>query len=1175
MTTRPPAANYSQTRLQGISDLTVIARIKTGFVADALETCTYVERLRRMLKLLDAGRHANREASIDGTPFSDLVGRLNIVHFFRFAIIPPDPHDAAGQHRMLLNVTFDGGWEPYMRVIWRDLGSLLDAICCNCEDYPLAHEHSFDTYIAWVRAHEVPGAFFYADSGDGLGDHRYRGHLEKLALTQQSPAFEHLAATYRPETPRQALEASIERARRSPKVTVLAGLRALALFHSQLRTYAQVVNGDALVLQRFAQDLLHEFLVLVREGFMGRPEFAPLAAQFSEQLDWFTADVPRWTPPPERLPLDRAHILKNIQGGILDTYSDVSHGCLALLRVKPDELDEAIDFLAAWPVTRGDNRSTDGMYRNIALTYRGLVALGISSEHLDALPFEFKEGMEARAGILGDVRSNHPDHWREPKLDWPARKSDALQLELSTVHVAVQLRRKADSAEDELLSEFKAELALFETNGFEVLSVQAMRRYGSGPRTIGHFGFVDGISQPQVLLANEASQPTRWHDAVAPGEVLLGYANSRADGPCPARPNALLDFGSFLVVRKLRQRVDVLNEVLSAQARKHANTFTATDILEKMMGRRQSGNTLGDPSHDANDFNFNEDAQGAHCPFHSHVRRLNPRLLDSELPLRPAVVPRIVRRGMSYGPKIDGQNAQAERGIIFMAYNASIAEQFEVLQRWISGASAHGFGALESDPFMGVPTPGTPRIFRFLHEGNPVCIDLGDKPFVQLEWGMYLFTPSIAALKSLRTFMAKPATPATSKQIVSSTSSDSFAAWQQRVEDPERRDSTWAHIRRAPDGVLSTAYGVLVGSEHAVARVLRDDGSTFSVRGYGDRLNDSIGIGFLGQDPPSQHAHTKDVNRAIAKISRPVAYARATRTAHAVLRAQLDAFERLTGRREGEIVLPKFLDDVLGALCTQWFGIPDGKTIATGGASMLHAPAKCPGHSFAVAQYVFWPAPAPVVRDHGRAQGQALLKAAKEFLDGEPTLGELGADIAAAVRASGGDDEAVAQTLIGVIQGMPPTVALNTLAALRRWTSTRSLWTLQLDLPARSLLEISFDEAATILQPALFDSMRATPVPPMLWRTAMKNTRLGTVDVHKGQVVIASLASAMADAATRGTKAASSADAFMFGGAYGETTHACPGRDMAIGAMIGTICALLKAGTLRPTPNPLIVVLRG
>ena len=47
----------------------------------------------------------------------------------------------------------------------------------------------------------------------------------------------------------------------------------------------------------------------------------------------------------------------------------------------------------------------------LAFTWNGLRALGVSEESLATFPDEFREGMAARADILGDTGANHPDNW--------------------------------------------------------------------------------------------------------------------------------------------------------------------------------------------------------------------------------------------------------------------------------------------------------------------------------------------------------------------------------------------------------------------------------------------------------------------------------------------------------------------------------------------------------------------------------------------------------------------------------------------------------------------------------------------------------------------------------------------------------------------------------------------
>ena len=47
----------------------------------------------------------------------------------------------------------------------------------------------------------------------------------------------------------------------------------------------------------------------------------------------------------------------------------------------------------------------------VAFTWNGLRALGVDDASLATFPEEFKQGMVARAEMLGDTGENHPDHW--------------------------------------------------------------------------------------------------------------------------------------------------------------------------------------------------------------------------------------------------------------------------------------------------------------------------------------------------------------------------------------------------------------------------------------------------------------------------------------------------------------------------------------------------------------------------------------------------------------------------------------------------------------------------------------------------------------------------------------------------------------------------------------------
>src|SRR3954447_1921227 len=54
---------------------------------------------------------------------------------------------------------------------------------------------------------------------------------------------------------------------------------------------------------------------------------------------------------------------------------------------------------------------TDERWVTVAFTWNGLRALGVDESSLATFPDEFRQGMAARASILGDTGANHPDHW--------------------------------------------------------------------------------------------------------------------------------------------------------------------------------------------------------------------------------------------------------------------------------------------------------------------------------------------------------------------------------------------------------------------------------------------------------------------------------------------------------------------------------------------------------------------------------------------------------------------------------------------------------------------------------------------------------------------------------------------------------------------------------------------
>lgn len=1205
--------DYRSTQLQGVTDLTVVARIKQGAVPGALNTFTYVDRLRRVLKVLNSIRQAGREAALDASPFPDSVARFRTVHFFRFAILPAT--DPAAAPQLLLNVTVDGGWEPYMRFIWKPMGSMLDLIFCHCDDYPLARLTSFADYIAWVRDHEVVGRFFFADSGATAADSHYHKRLTDLVLEQGNQSDFDAQASRLAEAPR---EANPERSAHAADIGLralhaVAGLREL--FPERDDRASAVPFNQEHVLRRFAQDLFADVRRwCINPGQLGdEPAWRVLRQMFEADMAWLAL-----APPPAEH--DQRHAprfsFEAVQAGIARPFpADVTHGALVLLRVTDAAL--ARRWLANEKFSDGTQALGVGaVYQTIAVTYDGMQRLGAPRAWCKTLPREFIDGMEARAGVLGDVHANHPDHWRRPPRNWPltmqggAEQRGAPPLDINAIDLVLQMRVALDDAEAArtahrlaaVLEARIAALAAAPDTGVEVLSVEPMRHHARLPgETLGrdHFGYVDGLSQPSLEERQAPSE--HWRDKVEPGEILLGYANNRGDEPHAG--DALLDNGSFLVVRKLRQHTELFEERLKLAIKqilpkgdKAARARLHELLMAKLMGRHANGKPLTTQAGlNDNDFTYRDDRDGAQCPLQSHVRRANPREPVPPLMTPP---PRIARRGMSYGPRPAAKEGDGAHGLIFMAYNASIAEQFEVIQNWVAGGSPTGLPSSQHDPLLGVPAPGRSRIYRFMHEGQVLRIDLGETPLVSLEWGVYAFAPSLAALRAIATLwdeaapqpapLAPPARP--SAAAGGCPLEREQAAARLKFEDESVRALHWAAVREAGGMRHEGAYGWLVGSAEKVMMVLKDDGRHYSAAGYGPRMAETVGTFYLGQDdvgPYDGHAELgQAVNDAVEKHlgDERSAYALARDTAIAYL-DKLHAASQLLPKAQGASVdLLELARYVMAALCGAWFGLPDGKLMRYGGrADDLRnlddddGIAHCPGDLMAISRYVFGPHPqedpvATRARVLGERVKHAFAALVARPLDQQTPL------VRDIMQLADGAPSRQAALVAGVMLGFPAPTIGSLAAVLVNWSITRELWRLQQSLAVPAAADFpraEFTLANDILRQPLLTAMAAAPAPYAVWRRTAPANPLSAQD-GVGCPVVVGLASAMRDPALH---AYDEPEYLMFGGTRQRqhplyAPHACPGYGMAMGAMLGVAAALLRAGELCDTPDPRVLTLK-
>ena len=1174
-------AQVRSIQLGSSTNLAVLAPIKPGFV-DAQEPITYVDRLQRLLDGLHASRRNLREAELVAPAVPDTIGRFGVIQNFRYAIWPAPRRLAdlqdPGRFHLSLNVSFDGGWEPYMRVIYRDIGPFLDALFCHCEDYPGSTTASFDDYCRWVRAHELPAGLYYSDSAATPGDAHYGAEIERVQ---------------RRTTPAEAADEAVAAAHIEPLLKRLADSRLAVLADPQnrlalpLRTLKGLYRllpffaggskgpggGDALVLRRFAHLALREFRALWLElpSLPLPPEAQPvlelIRASMADELAWLGEDLQPREAPTERLRFDPALL----QDSMLNRADRISHGAMAMYGVRNAAMARAL-IASLEPLCAAPTH--DAAIRHlVAFTWPGLQALGLPAHRLDCLPPEFAEGMEARAGILGDVRGNHPSHWLRP-LRHGAAAGVPPRIDLGVVHVVLLLRLNDASNTSAALHPHllaRAEGLAAPGSGLALLAVEAARsrHKADGSPARDHFGFEDGLSQPTPHPTPSDS------DQVLPGELLLGFGNARGDAALPAQPDDLLDHGSFLVVRKLQQRLDHLDAALQGQA-------DAQAIKEKMIGREIDGTPLAaGGSAGNNHFDYHGDADGRRCPLQSHVRRCNPR--DGR-----AYMPRLLRRGLSWGPAADEATRHTPRGVLFMAYCASIAEQFETIQGWIAGGNASGVSSALADPLLGVPAhEDVPRIFRCVDtSGRLQRVDLGRKPLVELQWGLYLFVPSRAALRSLDAVAASAAPVQAKSPMAKPTPFEQCRRW---VEDTEHRaPALWAAIRREPGQTLHAQdYGTLVGGFDGVRRALRDDAQAFSVAGQGQRMSATIGLNYLGQDwwTPDYQAVAPRVNAVVAGVSEQQAFD----TALPIVQAVLARLAQLPQPRPGHVpsAPPRCAIDLIGlsekvlaALCQRWFGLPDTgaapRWMQEGGWTEQPAKAgqlpRCPGSIVSSSRTIFAPHPQPAVVTRAQREGPRVRAAVAAMLKAG-AQGSLTQQIVAALRP-GTPDTVITDTVAGMLLGFPPTVHGNFVQTLRHWIDSGALWQQQqalADTPLAAGAHPAYERTRDALRRALLDTIQARPVPEMLWRCPVKG---GKVQHDPARRIVLGVRSALAD--LPGPRA--DYDELAFGGSLDPASpihgrHACPGYGMGVGVLLALLAGLLDAGTLRPTGSPVLLML--
>ena len=215
----------------------------------------------------------------------------------------------------------------------------------------------------------------------------------------------------------------------------------------------------------------------------------------------------------------------------------------------------------------------DKRWVTVAFTWKGLRALGLDEASLSSFPEEFKQGMPARAEMLGDTGVNAPGHW-VGGLTSPDLHAIAILFARDEPE-----RLRCVGEHDKLVAACK---------GVKVLSVLDLNASPPFNYAHDHFGYRDRLSQP--VIEGSGEEPTPGSGApLKAGEFILGYPDEFGVTAINPQPKMLARNGSYMAYRRLEEHVGKFREFL----RQHGDTPEEQELIAaKLMGRWRSGAPL-------------------------------------------------------------------------------------------------------------------------------------------------------------------------------------------------------------------------------------------------------------------------------------------------------------------------------------------------------------------------------------------------------------------------------------------------------------------------------------------------------------------------------------------------------------------------------------------------------